>query len=601
MRSLGLAPVLTLALALTVTLAARSAAADVLTDVNEVHACRPLGDGAFLVGTSGGLVRVDAQGVARSVWTAVDGLPGTRVDAIFADGRDLWIGSEAGAALVELDGATLRVRRKVASKPVRDLVRQGRVLYVATWGGGVLALGRDGRATKVAFAGKSEGKGKKAAAQDAARARVAALALVDGTLYAGTAAGLFRLEQGRLAPVPLAQATPEVTSLLGDGARLWIATTDGLYAYDNDALRAYGGGELRRVARVDGAVWVAGPGLGLARVERGRIVADAGAPRGLLMAEALDEQGGAACAGGLDGLWWRARAEAAWLAGARRAGPPSNDISVLAVDGERLWVGTFDHGLATYEHGAWRRIVHRDLDRRINALVVEPRPGKPSRLWVASAAGLAVIDGDDVARVAKRDGLPARGVLSLALLSDGRLLVGTSAGAALVGDGRPVILAAKQGLDMGNVWAVSQDADGFLWLGTTTGLYRGRADDGTAWTRFSVATGALRDDWVMALAPRGRSMWVGTYHGGVVRLDWNEHDVRVTSLGEGWINPGGLRWVNDTLYAATMDGLLAGNGTEAAWRHVAGLPGRDCTGIVGMGEAAFVATRRGLLALSAPP
>jgi pimeloyl-ACP methyl ester carboxylesterase len=45
---------------------------------------------------------------------------------------------------------------------------------------------------------------------------------------------------------------------------------------------------------------------------------------------------------------------------------------------------------------------------------------------------------------------------------------------------------------------VAEDAQGDIWLGTTTGLYRGRSD-GATWTRYSVATGALKDDWVMAL------------------------------------------------------------------------------------------------------
>ena len=40
------------------------------------------------------------------------------------------------------------------------------------------------------------------------------------------------------------------------------------------------------------------------------------------------------------------------------------------------------------------------------------------------------LDGADVARLTRRDGLPGRGVLALARLRDGRVLVGTSSGAA---------------------------------------------------------------------------------------------------------------------------------------------------------------------------
>ena len=346
-------------------------------------------------------------------------------------------------------------------------------------------------------------------------------------------------------------------------------------------------------------------GAGLERVDRGRLVALDGAPRGLALAQAVSEHDGAACAGGLDGLWLRPRADAAWIAAPRSAGPPSNDVSALAADGSRLWVGTFDRGLAVHERGAWRTIAHPDLDGRINALLVEPRAGRPARVWVATAAGLMALDGPDdadVARLTRRDGLPGRGVLALARLRDGRIVAGTSTGAAIVGDGQPVPVGPA-GTDIGNVWAVAEDADGMLWLGTTTGVWRGpsaaagKTPRGDGWTRLSVASGHLDDDWVMGLAARGRSVWVGSYKTGIVRLDLDDLST-ATRLGGGWVNPSGLAWIGDTLFASTQEGLRAGDGASATWTGVAGLPGRDVTVIARVGDARWVATRRGLARLS---
>jgi hypothetical protein len=204
----------------------------------------------------------------------------------------------------------------------------------------------------------------------------------------------------------------------------------------------------------------------------------------------------------------------------------------VVADGARLWVGTFDQGLASYDpdHG-WRRIAGTDL--RINALALEPGEAG-ARLWVATAEGIQVVDqaGQIVLRLGRNDGLPSRSVLSLARLRDGRIVAGTSAGAAFVSDGG-VHRVGPRGLaerGIGNVWAIAETSAG-LWLGTTTGLYRGPAtawtskdgsDDGAAlaesWQRLSVATGHLRDDWVTALATRGDVVWAGTYNGGVSRI-----------------------------------------------------------------------------------
>ena len=564
----------------------------VLTNTDEVRACLPLGGGETLVGTAGGLVRVDRAGLARRVWTASDGLPGTRIDALVGDGDRIWIGTEGGVAELagntegNTEGGTAGdVAQAVATRPVRDIARWRDTTYLATWDGGVIELGGNALAMHGGAA--------------VARMRASSLAVAGGTLWAGTAAGLYQLRGGRLERV---DGPGDVTALVADGAALWIGASDGLWIRDGHGVRALGGGEVRHLAIVDGAVVAAGA-EGLVTVDRGRVVALAGAPRAF--AQAIGAAHGAACTGGLDGLWTRARGS--WQHAPKAGGPPSSDISAVVADGARLWVGTFDQGLASYDadHG-WRRIA--GPDPRINALVLEPRPDG-ARLWVATAEGIQVVDaaGSVVRRLGRGDGLPSRSVLSIARLVDGRIVAGTSVGAAFVDDNR-VRRVGPRGLGergIGNVWAIAETPAG-LWLGTTTGLYRGPAtawtskdgsDDPAAlaerWQRRSVATGELRDDWVTALATRGDVVWAGTYNGGVSRIDG---DV-ATALGGGWINPAGLVWDGDRLLAATMDGLVTGDGQGTAWRATPALPGRDVTAAVRAGTTLWVATRRGLIAL----
>jgi hypothetical protein len=156
------------------------------------------------------------------------------------------------------------------------------------------------------------------------------------------------------------------------------------------------------------------------------------------------------------------------------------------------------------------------------------------------------------------------------------------------------------------VWAFAE-AGGSLWLGTTTGVYRGPAtgwstkdgaDDAAAvaerWQRFSVATGHLKDDWVTALAVKDGVVFAGTYNGGITRLDDDGDRIVATQLAGGWINPSGLRWDGDRLLAATMDGLVAGDGAHPTWTTVHDLPGKDTTAALRIDRTLWVATRRGL-------
>ncbi|HTJ42150.1 MAG TPA: PQQ-binding-like beta-propeller repeat protein [Kofleriaceae bacterium] len=559
--------------------AASAEHATIETSTKEARACLPLDGGDTLVGTGGGLVRVDEKGASRGVWTAGDGLPGTRIDSIVRDGDTIWIGTDGGLAEVKPDDdGGVTIGKTIATKPVRDVIRFGGKVYVATWDGGVLA-----NKTPVAIKGGAK----------AARMRMSALAIAGGALYAGGEAGLYRLKGARFERV----SKDAVTALAGDGDTLWIGSVRGIERRDGEKVTSLGGGEVRRLARIDGAITIAGAD-GLATIDRGRVVAIDHAPRGF--AQALGGgPGGARCSGGLDGLDLQSAADAPWLHAIATSGPPSNDISAIVLDGDRLYAGTFDQGLAVRARGAWRTIELPEVHDRINTLLVADK-----QLWIGTAEGLVILDPahDRVRVIGKRDGLPGRNVLALHLTSDGRIVAGTSQGAAFVDGARPERVGPKNGgpgRDIGNVWSIAEAPAGTLWLGTTTGLYRGPAqawaakdDGGQDWTRFSVATGALGDDWVTSLLASDDTIYAGTYNGGVAAIELATGTA--AQLGGGWINPGGLAWDGDKLAAATMDGLVEHD--ARGWTALAGLPGKDTTAFVRAADGArYIATRRGLM------
>jgi len=329
---------------------------------------------------------------------------------------------------------------------------------------------------------------------------------------------------------------------------------------------------------------------GLQIVDGNHVATLPGAPRlGLALAVGGDATG--MCAGGLDGLWTEARGT--WTHGPTRGGLPSNDISALAADGDTLWVGTFDHGLARFDGHTWHAVA--GVDARINALAVAP-----DSIWIGTAEGVAQVDRTErvLATYSRRDGIPGRSALAVTVLHDGRVAVGSSSGAALIDRGRVSRVGPHGGTAIGNVWAIAEGDDGSLWLGAVTGLYHGPAQtwttkdggDAGTWDRRSVASGDLHDDWVTAIVVSHDTVWAGTYKGGVAQIDRD----KVTQLDGGWINPGGLARDGEQLAAATMDGLVVRDGTS--WRTIAKLPGRDATAIAYVGRTMWVATRRGLYA-----
>ena len=181
---------------------------------------------------------------------------------------------------------------------------------------------------------------------------VTALAWADDGLWVGTLHGLERWADGELRALEFPAAGRAVTALLPDGDTLWVGTRDGL-------LRREGDGTWRAWARGESGLtsaWIAA------------LAAHEGTPvAGTFGGGALRWEGGA----------WVPLGE----------GGPAQ-ITALASDGGRLWVGTAS-GLWRWEGGTWRRA--STPAARINALLM----GDDGTLWVGAADGLHALSPDD--------------------------------------------------------------------------------------------------------------------------------------------------------------------------------------------------------------
>ena len=563
-----------------------------MTDLDDAFACQPLDDGRLAIGTGGGLALVEPGGAVR-VLTSMDGLPGTRVDALAREGDSLWVGTESGAAVVGLGGDPA-VMRAVAmdSVPVRAILPTPSGVYLGTWGAGVLRAPEGGGAAEsVRGAGGAT--------------RAAALAMHEGALYVAFADGPpARLENGALRPLQGApshgQALASVAS--ASGKSLLLGDLEGLFRVKGDGAREVSAVDARAIVASDGRTWVGTFGSGLlVDGQDGSWTQAAELPR---FVRGVGASGSTRCVATPQGAFV-ARAGDRW----RRVPlgrAPSNDVTALAVDGDRVALGTFDRGAAIYERGSLRPVAGVDANESVEALAWG-NGGAGSGLWIATAHGLLrTADDGSVRRWGTADGLPSSFVRTLRVLADGRLLVGTDAGPAyLEGDRVTPFLPGREGAaakgrarplesPMRATWALAQSADGTLWVGTTAGLYYGR---GPRLQRAAVATGELADDWVTALAVDATGVFVGTYSGGVTRLRRGADGLHATHLGGGYVNPDGLAIVGRDLVAATMEGALVRplDDDGAAWRPKAGAaPGRDVTAVKQVGPATWFASRRGI-------
>jgi ligand-binding sensor domain-containing protein len=548
-------------------------AAEVHTAIDDVRACAVTADGVVLAGTAGGLAVYGKDGKLAHVYTSLDGLPDTRVHALLVEAPTVWVGTEHGLFKGTLSAATdLSANVSFPSAPVRAIHRHDGALYVGTWGGGVLRMTAAPALARV----PSDAEGVHP------RTRVTSLVTFDGALVGGTAGGgLVRLDAGKAGLVAweTARVPATIWALAPHAGRLWVGALEGAVSLAPGATaRLEGDTDTRALVSVGDAVLVGTFGKGVVRAaEKGDSHAGA-QPAGATFVQAIDPTG--RCVGTRAG---------AYLGGVRLATPglPENDITAVARDGDALWVGTYERGVSVLRGGAWKKVPQ--VDGRVNGLAVEGH-----RAWIATARGLTMIDGETARTYGGGGVLPSSATHAVVALAGGGVLVGTEKGAAIVKDGAVVRMDEKQGLPVRAVWAVAEGPEGVLLLGTSSGLYAGKP--GGPWQRVAIVTGHLKDDWVTSLAVNGKDVFVGTYNAGVTRLSLEHGTLEAGEhLGGGYVNPAGLAIANGTLYAATMEGLLARPLAGGAWRTLALATGKDVTAVVPAGTDLWIGSRRGLV------
>jgi ligand-binding sensor domain-containing protein len=563
-------------------------------------------------------------------------------DAAFFDGR-LYVCGPAGLIEYSMDGKPAARYRAGLELPAAPLVGMsigravdaaGPELYLATVGGGLLAFSEKSLRQVLPDAGPL-------------RRLTAVLALPTGRVLLGTEKnGVLVYDGTHLSSFHSQLANLQITALAGDDSSLWVGTlangvvhwhagqadrfaeSDGLpdprvvsLAVDGDrtfvgtpmGVAEFRGGKFTRVLApsffassllVDGETLIVGTldeGILEVPLAAGSIAGPR--PRGqeisgrtvrLLSTQnslfALTESGF------YDfnprGGGWRSafEREASLLA--------DRNVSALEFDAAgRLWVGYFDRGLDVLSPGG-ERAAHIENEHVfcINRIVHDPQR---DATLVATANGLIVFDGALRQRevLGHNEGLIADHVTDVALTASGMTLA-TPAGLTFLTPGGARSIYAFHGLVNNHVYALAAEGSRLL-AGTLGGL--SVLDDGQVRMNYTTANSGLRANWITALARVGDEWFVGSYGGGIFRLDPTGRCERFPdATGAFVVNPNAMLVTGRRVYAGTLErGLYVYDRGLGRWSDVTtALPSPNVTALAAHDGYLYVGTDNGLIRIA---
>jgi len=478
-----------------------------------------------------------------------------------------------------------------------------------------------------------------------AREITAILPLASGQLLIGTARkGVLVYDGKRLGPFHPTLSGMHVTELVGDQSDLWIGTIDrGVLHWNGGTTDTFGEAEglpdpqVLSLLVVGDRTFVGTP-LGVAAFRQGRLqrvlargaFAQAlGADDRTLFIGTLDQgvvhlplavnpfPAGLAHDSqqiddvmqifkSADGMYALARDglyELGERGGGRQLIQPAQavltdaDVSALSVDAHgKLWVGYFDRGLDIVDPG-WLRARHVEDDRVfcVNR-IVPARAGAATATAVATANGLILFDSDGNERqiLTHADGLIADHVTDVAVESDG-MAVATPAGITFLGPDGARSLYAFQGLVNNHVYALGASGHELL-AGTLGGI--SVLDQGQIVANYTTANSALGHNWISAVVPIGREWMIGTYGGGIVRLDdsgrFHSYQIATANFD---VNPNAMLVTDRHVYAGSLgQGLYVYDRGSDRWSNItAGLPSENVTALAQDNGYIYIGTDNGLV------
>jgi len=271
------------------------------------------------------------------------------------------------------------------------------------------------------------------------------------------------------------------------------------------------------------------------------------------------------------------------------------NISALEFDSSgRLWVGYFDRGLDVLSP-AGDRATHIEDEHVfcVNRIVHDPAHDTTD---VATANGLVVFDAALRERevLGHNQGLIADHVTDVALTAGGMTLA-TPAGITFLTPTGARSIYAFHGLVNNHVYTLGAEGTRLL-AGTLGGL--SVLDEGQVRMNYTTANSGLKANWITALARVGDEWFVGSYGGGIFRLEAGGRCERFPDASGAFVvNPNAMLATAQRVYAGTMErGLYVYDRSLARWSDVtAALPSPNVTALAVHNGYLYLGTDNGLI------
>lgn len=504
-----------------------------------------------------------------------------------SDRPSLWIGTR-GAGLLKYDGRVLE--QIEPEEPKRAKVRALLALPA-----GRLAIGTE-RGLLV-----YDGSVLTTLHDAVGKVAVSALAGRDRVWVGTSDAGLYAVSGGtaqRVTGLP----DEQVLSVAGNDSQAWVGLAAGVAQVSGSAMERMilPGSTALAIDQREGSLEIGGVEGGLSRVtlsgERRRVVSEEGL--GLAVVHAVHTLGTSATAQTLvaakGGVWLRAAGTWSRFGSAKDGTLGNGNVSAVMRDRSgRLWVGYFDEGLQVFSSTGQPLL--RVNDERVFCVNAVWQAAEDSRVWVATANGLAEFDGQVQLRrwMTKKEGLLASHVTSMAGDRE-RWVAGTPAGLNMQSREGLTGLYVLHGLPNNHVYAVAARGSQVL-VGTLGGL--ALLDGGRVMGTWTTANSGLRANWITAVVAWGDGWMVGTYGGGVYRLTRDGQLIREEGVpGDLIVNPLAMAASQRLVWVGSMGrGLFRYDGKEERWTRVTrGLGSLTVTAVYDDGRTLYAGTDNGL-------